>query len=159
MSGHKKKWLDGSWSHLVCSVQLIFYPLVFTLEIRTFLHCKQSQGKRYNHSGLLTCVANRLVGGILKKRAAKEVSEDKEQEGQEIFSFLRLPWLAVKCRTQPSSSFPRAVSPVCLSPSFRLLRFYVAEKNNGSLEEIDALLGIAEIWYCPSSVLIYTSFC
>ncbi|KYO27801.1 Fanconi anemia group D2 protein [Alligator mississippiensis] len=35
----------------------------------------------------------------------------------------------------------KAVSPVCLSPSFRLLRFYVAEKNNGSLEEIDALLG------------------
>uniref|UniRef100_A0A8V5GTH7 Uncharacterized protein n=1 Tax=Melopsittacus undulatus TaxID=13146 RepID=A0A8V5GTH7_MELUD len=33
------------------------------------------------------------------------------------------------------------VSPLCLSPCFRLLRFYTAEQNSGSLEEIDALLG------------------
>ncbi|KAM7011534.1 Fanconi anemia group D2 protein [Passerculus sandwichensis] len=35
----------------------------------------------------------------------------------------------------------RAVSPLCLSPCFRLLRLYTAEQNSGSLEEIDALLG------------------
>ncbi|NXS77400.1 FACD2 protein, partial [Erpornis zantholeuca] len=35
----------------------------------------------------------------------------------------------------------RAVSPMCLSPCFRLLRLYTAEQNSGSLEEIDALLG------------------
>ncbi|XP_025902236.1 Fanconi anemia group D2 protein [Nothoprocta perdicaria] len=35
----------------------------------------------------------------------------------------------------------RIVSPICLSPSFRLLRLYTGEQNNGSLEEIDALLG------------------
>uniref|UniRef100_A0A8C9FBS6 FA complementation group D2 n=1 Tax=Pavo cristatus TaxID=9049 RepID=A0A8C9FBS6_PAVCR len=35
----------------------------------------------------------------------------------------------------------QAVSPLCLSPCFRLLRLYTGEQNNGSLEEIDALLG------------------
>ncbi|NWW11073.1 FACD2 protein, partial [Oreocharis arfaki] len=35
----------------------------------------------------------------------------------------------------------RTVSPMCLSPCFRLLRLYTAEQNSGSLEEIDALLG------------------
>ncbi|KFZ57605.1 Fanconi anemia group D2 protein, partial [Podiceps cristatus] len=35
----------------------------------------------------------------------------------------------------------RVVSPICLSPCFRLLRLYTAEQNSGSLEEIDALLG------------------
>uniref|UniRef100_A0A669QNT4 FA complementation group D2 n=1 Tax=Phasianus colchicus TaxID=9054 RepID=A0A669QNT4_PHACC len=33
------------------------------------------------------------------------------------------------------------ISPICLSPCFRLLRLYTGEQNNGSLEEIDALLG------------------
>uniref|UniRef100_A0A8C3M733 Uncharacterized protein n=1 Tax=Geospiza parvula TaxID=87175 RepID=A0A8C3M733_GEOPR len=33
------------------------------------------------------------------------------------------------------------LSPLCLSPCFRLLRLYTAEQNSGSLEEIDALLG------------------
>ncbi|NXI95084.1 FACD2 protein, partial [Psophia crepitans] len=40
-----------------------------------------------------------------------------------------------------SSQTKRVVSPICLSPSFRLLRLYTGEQNNGSLEEIDALLG------------------
>ncbi|NWS30507.1 FACD2 protein, partial [Polioptila caerulea] len=40
-----------------------------------------------------------------------------------------------------SSQSKRAVSPLCLSPCFRLLRLYTAEQNSGSLEEIDALLG------------------
>lgn len=31
---------------------------------------------------------------------------------------------------------------MCLSPCFRLLRLYTAEQNSGSLEEIDALLGM-----------------
>ncbi|XP_075015248.1 Fanconi anemia group D2 protein isoform X5 [Calonectris borealis] len=35
----------------------------------------------------------------------------------------------------------RVVSPICLSPCFRLLRLYTGKQNNGSLEEIDALLG------------------
>uniref|UniRef100_A0A8C3T1S5 FA complementation group D2 n=1 Tax=Chelydra serpentina TaxID=8475 RepID=A0A8C3T1S5_CHESE len=39
------------------------------------------------------------------------------------------------------SSFSRIVSPECLSPSFRLLRLYTTEQHNGSMEEIDALLG------------------
>ncbi|NWV77983.1 FACD2 protein, partial [Dasyornis broadbenti] len=40
-----------------------------------------------------------------------------------------------------SNQRKRAVSPMCLSPCFRLLRLYTAEQNSGSLEEIDALLG------------------
>ncbi|NXP89491.1 FACD2 protein, partial [Passerina amoena] len=40
-----------------------------------------------------------------------------------------------------SNQSKRAVSPLCLSPCFRLLRLYTAEQNSGSLEEIDALLG------------------
>ncbi|XP_023791226.1 Fanconi anemia group D2 protein-like [Cyanistes caeruleus] len=40
-----------------------------------------------------------------------------------------------------SNQSKRAVSPMCLSPCFRLLRLYTAEQNSGSLEEIDALLG------------------
>ncbi|XP_074861679.1 Fanconi anemia group D2 protein isoform X2 [Carettochelys insculpta] len=35
----------------------------------------------------------------------------------------------------------KIVSPECLSPSFRLLRLYMVEQHNGSMEEIDALLG------------------
>lgn len=45
--------------------------------------------------------------------------------------------------------FPRVVSPICLSPSFRLLRLYTGEQNNGSLEEIDALLGMESKSYRP----------
>ncbi|NWR01050.1 FACD2 protein, partial [Paradoxornis webbianus] len=40
-----------------------------------------------------------------------------------------------------SNQSKRAVSPMCLSPCFRLLRLYTAEQNSGSLEDIDALLG------------------
>uniref|UniRef100_A0A8C4V1X9 FA complementation group D2 n=1 Tax=Falco tinnunculus TaxID=100819 RepID=A0A8C4V1X9_FALTI len=40
-----------------------------------------------------------------------------------------------------SSQSKRVVSPMCLSPCFRLLRLYTGEQNSGSLEEIDALLG------------------
>ncbi|XP_043406780.1 Fanconi anemia group D2 protein isoform X6 [Chelonia mydas] len=35
----------------------------------------------------------------------------------------------------------KIVSPECLCPSFRLLRLYTTEQHNGSMEEIDALLG------------------
>lgn len=45
-------------------------------------------------------------------------------------------------RPTPFLFSPRAVSPLCLSPCFRLLRLYTAEQNSGSLEEIDALLGM-----------------
>ncbi|NXL64376.1 FACD2 protein, partial [Chordeiles acutipennis] len=40
-----------------------------------------------------------------------------------------------------SNQSKRVVSPICLSPCFRLLRLYTGEQNCGSLEEIDALLG------------------
>uniref|UniRef100_A0A670I1J1 FA complementation group D2 n=1 Tax=Podarcis muralis TaxID=64176 RepID=A0A670I1J1_PODMU len=38
-------------------------------------------------------------------------------------------------------SLPRVVSPLCLSPFFRLLRLCMAELNQGSLDDVDALLG------------------
>uniref|UniRef100_A0A8C0EDC0 FA complementation group D2 n=1 Tax=Bubo bubo TaxID=30461 RepID=A0A8C0EDC0_BUBBB len=41
-----------------------------------------------------------------------------------------------------SNQSKRVVSPICLSPCFRLLRVYTGEQNSGSLEEIDALLGM-----------------
>ena len=55
------------------------------------------------------------------------------------------------------------MSPICLSPCFRLLRLYTGEQNSGSLEEIDALLGmgngpfIASVWLtfsCPRSAVV-----
>lgn len=51
-------------------------------------------------------------------------------------------WRYIKPKIHSICSSPRAVSPMCLSPCFRLLRLYTAEQNNGSLEDIDALLGM-----------------
>uniref|UniRef100_A0A8B9BRA3 FA complementation group D2 n=1 Tax=Anser brachyrhynchus TaxID=132585 RepID=A0A8B9BRA3_9AVES len=48
---------------------------------------------------------------------------------------------AIAINLLPLVSQSELVSPICLSPSFRLLRLYTGEQNNGSLEEIDALLG------------------
>ncbi|XP_069500191.1 Fanconi anemia group D2 protein isoform X2 [Ambystoma mexicanum] len=44
-------------------------------------------------------------------------------------------------RKSPTDKGQKLVSPMCLSPFFRLLRLCVEEQNNGNLEEIDALLG------------------
>uniref|UniRef100_A0A3B3BX30 FA complementation group D2 n=1 Tax=Oryzias melastigma TaxID=30732 RepID=A0A3B3BX30_ORYME len=48
------------------------------------------------------------------------------------------PLLSLICR---SPSLDRRVSPLCLSPFFRLLRLCEEKRHQGDLEEIDALLG------------------
>uniref|UniRef100_A0A8D2LAN8 FA complementation group D2 n=1 Tax=Varanus komodoensis TaxID=61221 RepID=A0A8D2LAN8_VARKO len=69
--------------------------------------------------------------------------EDDESEGTIAINLL--PMLTsnnpFSVCTGFSPSLTRLVSPVCLSPSFRLLRICVSELNNGSMEDIDALLG------------------
>lgn len=44
------------------------------------------------------------------------------------------------CQMTSQESGQKLVSPLCLAPSFRLLRFCMARQHNGNLEEIDGLL-------------------
>ncbi|NWY75575.1 FACD2 protein, partial [Erithacus rubecula] len=68
-----------------------------------------------------------------------------EDQSQEAIAINLLPLVSQselgRVTTGASNQSKRAVSPMCLSPCFRLLRLYTAEQNSGSLEEIDALLG------------------
>ncbi|NXC30602.1 FACD2 protein, partial [Campylorhamphus procurvoides] len=68
-----------------------------------------------------------------------------EDQSQEAIAINLLPLVSQselgRVTDGASSQSKRAVSPMCLSPCFRLLRLYTAEQNSGSLEEIDALLG------------------
>ncbi|NXQ20430.1 FACD2 protein, partial [Peucedramus taeniatus] len=68
-----------------------------------------------------------------------------EDQSQEAIAINLLPLVSQselgRVAAGASNQSKRAVSPLCLSPCFRLLRLYTAEQNGGSLEEIDALLG------------------
>ncbi|NXH20167.1 FACD2 protein, partial [Bucco capensis] len=68
-----------------------------------------------------------------------------EDESQEAIAINLLPLMSQselgRAADGTSNQSKRVVSPICLSPCFRLLRLYTAEQNSGSLEEIDALLG------------------
>ncbi|XP_031976966.1 Fanconi anemia group D2 protein isoform X1 [Corvus moneduloides] len=68
-----------------------------------------------------------------------------EDQSQEAIAINLLPLVSQselgRVTAGASHQSKRAVSPMCLSPCFRLLRLYTAEQNSGSLEEIDALLG------------------
>ncbi|XP_068057865.1 Fanconi anemia group D2 protein [Anomalospiza imberbis] len=68
-----------------------------------------------------------------------------EDQSQEAIAINLLPLVSQselgRVTAEASNQSKRAVSPLCLSPCFRLLRLYTAEQNSGSLEEIDALLG------------------
>ncbi|XP_062441302.1 Fanconi anemia group D2 protein [Rhea pennata] len=68
-----------------------------------------------------------------------------EDESQGAIAINLLPLVSQselgKVNDGVSNPSKRVISPICLSPSFRLLRLYTGEQNNGSLEEIDALLG------------------
>ncbi|NWR79930.1 FACD2 protein, partial [Centropus unirufus] len=68
-----------------------------------------------------------------------------EDESQEAIAINLLPLVSQSelgsVTNGTSNQSKRAVSPICLSPCFRLLRLYTEEQNGGSLEEIDALLG------------------
>ncbi|NWI13995.1 FACD2 protein, partial [Crypturellus soui] len=69
--------------------------------------------------------------------------DEDESQGAIAINLLPLVSQSELGRVSDGVSNPskRVVSPICLSPSFRLLRLYTGEQNNGSLEEIDALLG------------------
>uniref|UniRef100_A0A8D0BLI9 FA complementation group D2 n=1 Tax=Salvator merianae TaxID=96440 RepID=A0A8D0BLI9_SALMN len=68
-------------------------------------------------------------------------------DSEETIAINLLPLLAQSCssknidETAAKSRDERAVPPMCLPPLFRLLRLCVSEMKNGSLEDIDALLG------------------
>ncbi|XP_037535796.1 Fanconi anemia group D2 protein [Nematolebias whitei] len=69
-----------------------------------------------------------------------------EEESQGCIAINLLPLLAKETQnkgeqqTQTSKS-PKQVSPLCLSPFFRLLRLCEEKQHQGDLDEIDALLG------------------
>uniref|UniRef100_A0A8B9BRV0 FA complementation group D2 n=1 Tax=Anser brachyrhynchus TaxID=132585 RepID=A0A8B9BRV0_9AVES len=69
--------------------------------------------------------------------------DEDESQGAIAINLLPLVSQSELGRVTDGTNNPskRVVSPICLSPSFRLLRLYTGEQNNGSLEEIDALLG------------------
>uniref|UniRef100_A0A8C3RQS0 FACD2 protein n=1 Tax=Chelydra serpentina TaxID=8475 RepID=A0A8C3RQS0_CHESE len=70
-----------------------------------------------------------------------------EDESQGTIVINLLPLLSQNSKVNHGAFLPcrlagaKIVSPECLSPSFRLLRLYTTEQHNGSMEEIDALLG------------------
>uniref|UniRef100_A0A803SM20 FA complementation group D2 n=1 Tax=Anolis carolinensis TaxID=28377 RepID=A0A803SM20_ANOCA len=69
--------------------------------------------------------------------------EDEESEATIAINLLPLYYILVhflSVYSQASSLLFRIVSPVCLSPFFRLLRLCISELNSGNLEDIDALL-------------------
>ncbi|KAG7219243.1 hypothetical protein INR49_019191 [Caranx melampygus] len=71
---------------------------------------------------------------------------DEEEESQGMIAVNLLPLLArdVQSRGEQQSQKQKAhrrVSPLCLSPFFRLLRLCEEKQHHGDLEEIDALLG------------------
>ncbi|XP_048344483.1 Fanconi anemia group D2 protein [Sphaerodactylus townsendi] len=69
--------------------------------------------------------------------------EDEESEGIIVINLLPLlsqSYVSTE-ETAALSQEKSLVSPVCLTPFFRLLRHCVSEMNNGNMEEIDALLG------------------
>ncbi|KAM8930382.1 Fanconi anemia group D2 protein isoform 4-T4 [Pelodytes ibericus] len=75
-------------------------------------------------------------------KALYSLDEDESQGGIVINL---LPLLskdfATRGALQEIKKGGRHVSPVCLSPFFRLLRLCIEDEHNGNLEEIDALLG------------------
>uniref|UniRef100_A0A8D0G882 FA complementation group D2 n=1 Tax=Sphenodon punctatus TaxID=8508 RepID=A0A8D0G882_SPHPU len=72
---------------------------------------------------------------------AKLLYNLEEDRSQETIIVINLLPLLSQRHTPSVSSLPRLGSPVCLSPSFRLLRLCVSEQKNGNIEEISALLG------------------
>lgn len=51
----------------------------------------------------------------------------------------------------------RRVSPLCLSPFFRLLRLCEEKQNEGGLEEIDGLLGEeVEVMHFPQKTSLFS---
>uniref|UniRef100_A0A3B3DEB8 FA complementation group D2 n=1 Tax=Oryzias melastigma TaxID=30732 RepID=A0A3B3DEB8_ORYME len=78
---------------------------------------------------------------LLPPRVLYNLDEDESQGG---IAINLLPLLAKDAQSKGddrSPSLDRRVSPLCLSPFFRLLRLCEEKRHQGDLEEIDALLG------------------
>nr|XP_032641278.1 Fanconi anemia group D2 protein [Chelonoidis abingdonii] len=71
--------------------------------------------------------------------------DEDESQGTIVINLLPLlsqSWLGKSVDEMATrNQGKKIVAPECLSPSFRLLRLYTTEQHNGSMEEIDALLG------------------
>ncbi|KAM9324354.1 Fanconi anemia group D2 protein [Gastrophryne carolinensis] len=67
----------------------------------------------------------------------------EEDESQSIVVINLLPLLShdLSNKEVTQTSATRLVSPLCLSPFFRLLRLCIEDEYDGNLDEIDALLG------------------
>lgn len=77
---------------------------------------------------------------------AKEMQHKGEQPSQTRKThrwviLLDLPRLISSPFWPPAYCWDRRVSPLCLSPFFRLLRLCEEKQHNGDLEEIDGLVG------------------
>ncbi|NP_001089160.1 FA complementation group D2 L homeolog [Xenopus laevis] len=79
---------------------------------------------------------------IFPLKAMYNLDEDDSQGG---IAINLLPLLSQDMRNrgaeQVANKEGRVVSPICLSPFFRLLRLCIEDQHEGNLEEIDALLG------------------
>uniref|UniRef100_A0A8B9BRD8 FA complementation group D2 n=1 Tax=Anser brachyrhynchus TaxID=132585 RepID=A0A8B9BRD8_9AVES len=102
-----------------------------------------------NHKQMGIIGAVTMIGSVALKSSflfpVKSLYNLDEDESQGAIAINLLPLVSQSelGRVTDGTNNPskRVVSPICLSPSFRLLRLYTGEQNNGSLEEIDALLG------------------
>uniref|UniRef100_A0A3B3DEN6 FA complementation group D2 n=1 Tax=Oryzias melastigma TaxID=30732 RepID=A0A3B3DEN6_ORYME len=84
-----------------------------------------------------------LVSFLLPPRVLYNLDEDESQGG---IAINLLPLLAKDAQSKGDeltqvNKTQKRVSPLCLSPFFRLLRLCEEKRHQGDLEEIDALLG------------------
>ncbi|XP_029455471.1 Fanconi anemia group D2 protein isoform X2 [Rhinatrema bivittatum] len=77
---------------------------------------------------------------LMPAKALYNLDEDDSQEGI-VINLLPLLSRDYLSKGAAKSKGERLISPICLAPFFRLLRFCMEEQHNGNLEEIDALLG------------------
>ncbi|XP_028302622.1 Fanconi anemia group D2 protein isoform X2 [Gouania willdenowi] len=79
----------------------------------------------------------------LPARVMYNLDEDESQGGIAInlLPLLAKDFLNKAEKQDQSKKAPRRISPLCLSPFFRLLRLCQEREHQGDLEEIDALLG------------------
>ncbi|XP_063282530.1 Fanconi anemia group D2 protein [Pelobates fuscus] len=83
-----------------------------------------------------------LEGNFLFPVKAMYNLDEDESQGGIVINLL--PLLSQECLTRGTAqetNKERLVSPICLSPFFRLLRLCIEDQHDGNLEEIDALLG------------------
>ncbi|KAK2534352.1 Fancd2 [Columba guinea] len=121
--------LDEDESQGAIAINLL--PLVAQSELGRVADGMSDQSKRYFDTSVCShptakgtvFMCTTLPARVLDKKLVREFTSFQYSFPLSVFNIFRV------------------VSPICLSPCFRLLRLYTAEQNSGSLEEIDALLG------------------